>query len=248
MNAGRAASGLRRWPEGLRWGICFALALCFHAAGAAALLARWTDDSAIVGGAPVIMIDLAPDVGTPDTTPTDLPPGPLQTESEPEPQPQTPIEKIELQPKPKAEVVLPAEKPKLVEKPREKKSKQKHASLDSAPIATDRKSDRAAAGSAAYRPNAAADWKSRLVAQLERNKRYPQEAQLRGDRGTVHVTFSVDRSGGVHRVRVVRGSGSSLLDRDALAWVERSQPLPPPPPELPGAQIPVDVPLRYNMR
>ena len=38
-----SASLARRWPEPLRWGICFAPALCFHAAGAAALLARWND-------------------------------------------------------------------------------------------------------------------------------------------------------------------------------------------------------------
>jgi protein TonB len=46
----------------------------------------------------------------------------------------------------------------------------------------------------------------------------------------------------------VRGSGSSLLDRDALDWVERSQPLPPPPPDMSGALIPITVPLRYNFR
>jgi hypothetical protein len=50
----------RRWPEPLRWGACFALALSFHAAGAAALLARWSEDSDLVANAPVIMIDLAP--------------------------------------------------------------------------------------------------------------------------------------------------------------------------------------------
>src|SRR5665811_593865 len=50
----------RRWPEPLRWGACFALALSFHAAGAAALLARWSEDSDLLANAPVMMIDLAP--------------------------------------------------------------------------------------------------------------------------------------------------------------------------------------------
>jgi len=30
--------------------------------------------------------------------------------------------------------------------------------------------------------------------------------------------------------------------------VQRAQPLPPPPPEVLGAQIPIVVPIRYNAR
>ena len=54
--------------------------------------------------------------------------------------------------------------------------------------------------------------------------------------------------GGVHHAHVLRSSGSSLLDRDALAWLARAQPLPPPPPEIAGALIPIAVPLRYKAR
>ena len=36
---------VRRGPEALRWGACFALALGFHAVGVAALCARWGEDS-----------------------------------------------------------------------------------------------------------------------------------------------------------------------------------------------------------
>ena len=75
-----------------RWGLCFAFVLGFHAAGAAALLAHWNDDADLVANAPVITIDLAPMAVAPQTQPTELPPGPEQTEakSEPEPQPQKP--------------------------------------------------------------------------------------------------------------------------------------------------------------
>jgi protein TonB len=92
------------------------------------------------------------------------------------------------------------------------------------------------------------NWKSLLVAQLERNKRFPAEAQARGEHGVAQLAFSVDRRGGVHNARIVRSSGSSLLDRETLALVQRAQPLPPPPPELAGAQIAIVVPIRYNMR
>ncbi len=63
MNATRETFAVRRWPETLRWGACFALALGFHAAGAAALLARWNEDSDLVANAPVIMIELAAAAG-----------------------------------------------------------------------------------------------------------------------------------------------------------------------------------------
>ena len=111
--------------------------------------------------------------------------------------------------------------------------------------------ERAAApapGAVSPNSNALPNWKSALVAQIERHKRYPDEARARGDHGVAQVAFSVDRSGGLHDARIVHSSGSALLDRDALAWLHRSQPLPPPPPEIRGARIPIVVPLRYDIR
>lgn len=250
MNAARKTMMMRRWPDALRWGACFAFAIFFHAAGAVAMLAHWGEDADLLANAPVIMIDLAPVPVAPEITPNELPPGPQQTEAQPEPEPGKPVEKIEIKPEPVAEPLLAiTPPPKPVEKPKEKKPKQKHASLTSAPSTAEQKSDRAAApmpGATSRNSNALPNWKSQLVAQIERHKRYPAEA--RGDRGVVQVAFSVDRRGGVHRLRVIASSGSSLLDRDALAWLERSQPLPPPPPDMGGAMISITVPLRYNYR
>ena len=161
-----------------------------------------------------------------------------------------PVEKVEMPVQANAEPLLSiAPPPKVLEKPKDKTPKQKHASLASAPSPAEQKADRAAApmpGASSRDSNALPNWKSQLVAQIERHKRYPDEA--RGDRGVVQVAFGVDRSGGVHHPRVVAGSGSSVLDRDAIAWLERSQPLPPPPPEMTGAMISITVPLRYNYR
>ena len=253
MNAARDIPASRRRPEALRWGICFALVLCFHAAGAAALLARWTESSDLVANAPLIMIDFAPVPVAPNVTPNELPPGPQQTQAQPEPQPpQKSVEKIELTPEPQAVPLPPATPPpKPVEKLKEKTPRQKHASLTSAPSTAEHRAERAAApmpGASARDPKALPNWKSQLVAQIERHKRYPSEAQARGEQGVAQVAFSVDRSGGVHHARIVRSTGSGLLDRDALAWVERAQPLPPPPPDVAGTLIPIVVPLSYNIR
>ncbi len=244
----------RAVPQSLRWGACFALALGFHGAGAAALLARWNESSDLVANAPLIMIDLAPVAVAPTTIPTELPPDQVESKLvEPTPEPETPKQLVELPPDPAPQPELTATPPpkppeKKVEK---KKPRQREASLAHAPSTADIKADRAAApmpGASARDSDAMPNWKSRLVAQIERSKRYPAEAQSRGEQGVAQVAFSVDRGGGVHNARVVRSSGSSILDRDALAWLDRAQPLPPPPAEMPGAQIPLSVPLRYNLR
>ena len=104
------------------------------------------------------------------------------------------------------------------------------------------------AGANSQNSNALPNWKSQLVAQLERNKRYPPEAQSRGEQGIAQLAFSIDRSGGVHNARITRSSGSNALDQATLALVARAAPLPPPPPEIAGSQIPISVPIRYNMR
>ena len=269
---GRASPAMiARLPNALRWCACFGIALGIHAAGAAVLIARWNDSADAVANAPVIMIDLAPAAVAPQTTPTEAPPDQVeskqQIEPDPvpekppeitkvEPEPEKPVENAEPKPEPetKAELaMLPPPKPPELEKPVEekkevkKKPRHRNASLASAPSAADQKAERAAApapGANARDPDALRNWTSQLVAQIERHKRYPAEAG--GATGTAVVSFSVDRSGGAHHTRIVRSSGDSMLDHDAVAWVERSQPLPPPPADRSGNQIPVVVPLTYK--
>jgi len=252
MNATGATQPMRLWPESARWAVCFVLSVAFHVAGAAALLARWNNSDDLVANAPVVTIELAALPVAPETTPNQIPPGPQQQEAEPEPEPEKPLEKkLELPPDPKAEPLQAVIPPPKVEKPPEKKPKQKHASLQSAPSSAETRSERAAApmpGANSHNPNALPNWKSQLVAQLERNKRYPSEAQSRGEQGIAQLAFNVDRSGGVHNARIVRSSGSNVLDQATLAMVARAAPLPPPPPEITGSQIPISVPIRYNAR
>lgn len=247
----------------IRWGLGAALALGLHVAGAAALLAHWTDESDTVASAPVILVALSPVAAAPPPPPNEVAPGPLQPQAAELPAIDKPVEEVKVEPEPapapepeieippapapQALAVLPPPKPpaKHVAK---KNPRARHASLASAPSPAKQRAERAVAPApgAAFNSNAVANWKSRLVAQIERHKNFPPEA--RGEHGTVQVAFSVDRSGGVHHAHVLRSSGSRLLDRDALAWLARAQPLPPPPPEVAGALIPIAVPLRYNAR
>jgi periplasmic protein TonB len=205
---------------------------------------------------------------TPEPEPKPQPqPEPEKPVTRLEPDPVKPIEKAELPPlpeTPQAEPVPAVTPPpkvqepkevekekKQVEKPKEKKRRHRHASIASAPSAADREATRSAAaspGARSHNPDAMPNWKSALVARLEHYKRYPPEAQTRGEHGVAQLAFSVDRTGGVHHPRIVRSSGSRALDAATLALVARAAPLPPPPPEVPGTQIAITVPIRYNMR
>jgi protein TonB len=55
------------------------------------------------------------------------------------------------------------------------------------------------------------------VALLERNKRYPGTAQSRREQGVAQIFFSLDGQGRVIDSRVVRSSGATSLDEEALA-------------------------------
>jgi len=133
----------------------------------------------------------------------------------------------------------------------EQTRRQRQASLASAPSTAPRQSARAVAptpGAGAPDRSALPDWTSQLVARLERYKRYPAAAQARGEHGVAQLAFSVDRSGHVHDARIVRSSGSVLLDRATLELVRRAEPLPPPPAGIRGTRVPVVVPIRYRIQ
>jgi protein TonB len=60
------------------------------------------------------------------------------------------------------------------------------------------------------------------------------------------VAFNMDRQGKVMSARIVGSSGSSAFDQEALELVQRAQPYPPPPAVLPGAEIPIVVPIWFD--
>ena len=247
MQASRAAIPARMPRDLSRWVICVGLALAAHAAGAAALIAPWGKPYDEIATAPSIVVELTPLAVAPQTEPTDVAPGPEQTEAA--------VEQVVADPQPEPEVMttaaLPA--PQIADAPgplpevKPRSARREPAATTTAPSPADRRAKRAAAPSpgATAQSNALPSWRSALVARLERNKRYPSDAG--GVRGVAVLAFNIDRSGGVHNARIIRSSGSAALDRETLALAIRAQPLPSPPAELSGAQIPISVPLRYNM-
>lgn len=236
-----------RAPRDLsRWVICVGLALAAHAAGAAALITPWGKPYGEVASAPVIVVELAAVAVAPQTERTDVAPGPQQTAASVQqvaPEPQREPEELTTAALPAPQIeATPAPLPEA-----KARTARQSAPTTTVPSPAERRARRAAApaSGAPAQSNALPSWRSALVARLERNKRYPSDAG--GVRGVAVLAFNIDRSGGVHNARIAKSSGSAALDRETLALAARAQPLPPPPAELSGAQIPVSVPLRYNM-
>lgn len=110
------------------------------------------------------------------------------------------------------------------------------------------KSERTAASETTAGRGAAvspARWQSRLMAHLERRKRYPAAAQSAHQEGTAYVRFRIDSSGNVLSVSLSRSSGHSALDQAVLDLVRRASPVPPPPP---GASTTIVAPVRFDIR
>jgi protein TonB len=92
------------------------------------------------------------------------------------------------------------------------------------------------------------DYFGRVLAWLERHKRYPGEARSRRTQGTAMVWFVMDRQGRVHGSKLHKTSGYPVLDDAALKMVQRASPLPAMPPEMPDQQVELVVPVEFYIR
>lgn len=241
MNSGRDVS---------RWGGSLAMVLTLHAGAVAGMLTWQTDAPPSAPPPAAIMVELAPLPTAPQSSPADKPAEKRQEIIEkpqpkrPDPLPKAPVVK-------KAEVAVNKPKEKPPEKPAEKELPQTEVAAAPPSVAAPR-SEAAAApaeGASLSQPsNAVPTWQGMLVAHLERHKRYPRGPQLRRQQGVAHVAFTIDRQGNVVAHRLHKSSGYDALDEEALALLQRAQPLPPPPPELSGESLDLIVPVQFFLK
>jgi protein TonB len=89
-------------------------------------------------------------------------------------------------------------------------------------------------------------WTALLVKHLQQFKSYPSEARARNEQGVVLLAVSVGRDGHVLSRRIVQSSGHPDLDAEAMAWIERAQPLPAFPASMTQAEVDdLSIPLRF---
>lgn len=142
----------------------------------------------------------------------------------------------------KVEEKKPEEK-KKVEKKKPKPKRKSVAQSASAPKPVDARRARtnAAPTSGVASSMSIATWRGSVMAHLNRHKRYPG-----GGGGTSSVAFTIDRSGRVLSARLIRSSGSRILDQEAVALARRASPLPAPPANISGSSITLSVPVRFS--
>lgn len=92
--------------------------------------------------------------------------------------------------------------------------------------------------------SAADTWEGRVLAALEKHRRYPKAAQARRQQGVAYIRFRVDRGGKVLWSRLERSSGFGELDRAAVEAPRRAQPLPPIPNDRP-AEVELAAPVEF---
>jgi protein TonB len=238
-----------------RWMFSSLAVLCVYA-GLTATVATWRypDDTMAAEPSGAIVVDLAPLAAAPSTTPTDIAPGPeqLMSEAQPvaKPEEAPPDETLELPPAPSpdAAVAMPT-KPQPDVTPQQ----QAAAATTSAPPAVNERIAPVAVAPTQGVPNdknseAVVTWRTRVLALVERNKRYPEAARSRREQGTAQVSFTLDRKGMVVSSRVTQSSGSNALDEEAIALLKRAQPFPAPPATFPGEFVVVRQPIRFTVK
>lgn len=92
---------------------------------------------------------------------------------------------------------------------------------------------------------AVSNYPGQIVTRLRRALRYPREAKRERLRGEVRVAFTIGSNGAVGNIRVVRSSGSPILDRAAVETVQRAAPFPAIPAGAGRSSWPFTVPLAF---
>jgi protein TonB len=66
---------------------------------------------------------------------------------------------------------------------------------------------------------------------------YPYEAAAAGIQGELTLDFVIARSGKVDSIDLIRGSGSKILDDEAIRAIRKAAPFDPIPPNYPIKQL-----------
>ncbi|MBB4612092.1 energy transducer TonB [Novosphingobium taihuense] len=88
-----------------------------------------------------------------------------------------------------------------------------------------------------------AEWQKQVARIIASKQTYPRTAQMRGEEGTAKVKVYVGAGGNIERTELVAPSGSSTLDKEALAMPTRAGSVPPPP----GGAAAIIVPVTWKL-
>lgn len=254
------------WRRLRRWAGAGVLVLALHVGAAAAALWQWPEEQAEQDPEGAMMLELAPMAVATRAELLNLALGPLSEDSvatppveevkEMRPEELPPVEESPLAPKPEVEL----EKIKPVEEVEEKEEKKPQERVEAQvasqaaappPIEAETVGEKATApyqGTSRKPSKAEITWQKALHVHLSKHKRYPGEARSRRIEGVVTVAFTIDHTGAVIERRIVEGSGSPLLDAEAIEMLGRASPLPAPPGDPQSGPLNLSLPIQFNIR
>jgi protein TonB len=87
----------------------------------------------------------------------------------------------------------------------------------------------------------------RVLARLNRFKQYPRAARQARIEGVVMLHFVMDADGKVTNFEIAKSSGRPVLDAEALALIQRAQPLPALPTDFPTRTLDAVVPIEFSL-
>jgi protein TonB len=239
-------------------------AVALHLACVGLVYANLPTEDADDLGAPAFEVGL--DLLSPRTETTDLPPGPESDASAASPAQIEQKEKVEATAFPQEKPTEAEEPDRIVAETAPKKlteEEQKVAAVDTnastesaaseatapAPIENAREAPVTAApapGTGASAQRIRVTWQKKLMAHLERFKRYPSAGMPRSTR--IEVGFTLDRLGRVVSAEIRQGSGDPAFDQAALAMLRRADPVPPPPPLVADEGLNFTLPVVYRVK
>ena len=82
---------------------------------------------------------------------------------------------------------------------------------------------------------------------LDQNKHYPALARRQHQEGVVVLRFTIAACGRIEATQLLRSSGHSLLDQEALETVRRVKSFPPFPPALNRERLTIELPLAFRL-
>lgn len=248
-----------RWGGGARsdtreWVLSVAVAVLLHVVALAVLtgFGRRSPTAPPASPQAAMTVDLAPMAASPDVAESQMPDGPEQVEQQAQPEeirPEAfdPPPEVAGPPPPDA---LPMRKPTPPVPPTEKRETVEATTAPAAAISPVR--DALAAPAQGAASNAAASnidvWEGRLLAHLNRHKRYPAAARAQRQEDTIYVRFMIDRKGRVLGTEIKRSRGYPALESEVMALFRRASPLPPPPDNMGGNPIDMVVPIDFFLR
>ena len=91
-----------------------------------------------------------------------------------------------------------------------------------------------------------ASYATQLRRWIERHKRYPRSAKMRGVQGQGVVRIVINQSGRVLKSTLVKSAGDRYLDDEIRSLPMRASPAPKPPKEFSGARHTLTLPVRFS--